>query len=174
MRRLMIDPLRIAKLQALGGTIGVTLCPGRQIRGMPPRDLEDDLDIVVSEGFVRAAVLLEDPELERVAPTLLGGYAARGIEVHRFPITDFCTPDEPEDFRVFVDTLASHLRGGDSVLVHCKGGIGRAGLTAACLLTLDGFGPEDALEAVSAVRPGAVPFPNQEKFVEAFASNGGA
>lgn len=167
-----LTPLRIPTLSVLGGTLGITLCPGRQSRGilgMPPRHLGDDLAVVTSEGFQRVGVLLEDDELTRIAPDLLDAYAENAIAVHRFPIPDFHVPVDAPAYRVFVDELASHLGRGEKVLVHCKGGLGRAGLTAACLLTLDGRAADQAIREVRAVRPGAIENRDQERFAAAFA-----
>ena len=45
------------------------------------------------------------------------------------------------------------LRAGFNVLVHCKGGLGRAGTVAARLLVELDWAPADAIAAVRAVRP---------------------
>ena len=164
--------LRIATLGVLGGTLGITLCPGRQIvglSGMPPRDLEADLDVVVEEGYGHVGVLLEDHELEGFASRLLEAYAARGIQVHRHPIVDGSVPVDMTAFSAFVAELADLLRKGERVLVHCRGGLGRAGLTAAALRTLDGRQAGQAIEDVRVVRPWAVETREQERFVAEFA-----
>lgn len=48
------------------------------------------------------------------------------------------------------------LRDGFNVLVHCKGGLGRAGMVAARLLTEVGWTPEVAFAAIRRARPGAI------------------
>ena len=63
----------------------------------------------------------------------------------------------------FEDQLASekkcgHL--GGKVLIHCRGGLGRAGLVAALLLVEEGVSPPEAIRRVRAARPGAI-FPTQ-------------
>lgn len=161
-------------LDVLGSTLGLTLCPGRQVTGlssMPPRDLEADLDVVAEEEFGHAGVLLEDHELASFAPQLLDAYAHRGIQVHRHPIVDVSIPADMTAFRRFVDELAQLLRNGERVLVHCRGGLGRAGLVSACLLTLDGRAPRAAMEEVRAVRSGAIENEAQEQFVDQFAES---
>lgn len=45
----------------------------------------------------------------------------------------------PEDLAAFkldvVDVISSHLiSGSGNILVHCRGGVGRAGLVACCVL----------------------------------------
>ncbi len=48
------------------------------------------------------------------------------------------------------------LRGGGRVLVHCKGGCGRAGMAALRLMIAAGEEPETAKARLRAVAPGAV------------------
>ena len=48
------------------------------------------------------------------------------------------------------------LRGGEDVLVHCKGGLGRAGMIAARLLVELGMDPEQAIRDVRRARKGAI------------------
>jgi ADP-ribosyl-[dinitrogen reductase] hydrolase len=57
------------------------------------------------------------------------------------------------------------LCGGHDVLVHCRGGLGRAGTIAARLLVELGMEPAEAIARVRAVRPGAIETPEQERFV---------
>ena len=57
------------------------------------------------------------------------------------------------------------LRNGFDVLVHCKGGLGRAGMIAARLLVELGTPPEEAISQVRSVRPGAIETPTQERYV---------
>jgi len=53
--------------------------------------------------------------------------------------------------------LLHHLRAGRSVVVHCKGGLGRAGTVAARMLVeFGGLSPTQAVQTVHAARPGAV------------------
>lgn len=59
---------------------------------------------------------------------------------------------------------------GERLVVHCKGGLGRAG-TIACLLLLDSgavTGADEAMDRVRAVRPGAIETPEQEVFLRAW------
>ncbi len=57
------------------------------------------------------------------------------------------------------------LRKGRDVLVHCKGGLGRAGTIAARLLIELGMEPATAIDRVRAVRPGAIETPEQKQYV---------
>jgi ADP-ribosyl-[dinitrogen reductase] hydrolase len=74
------------------------------------------------------------------------------------PIRDVSVPDAAfEDaWQCHGPGLRARLRAGFDVLVHCKGGLGRAGLVATRLLIDLGWAPGDALATVRAARPGAV------------------
>ena len=73
-----------------------------------------------------------------------------------FPIHDLHAPP-PTAALELVDDLAERLRAGESVLVHCGAGIGRAGTLAVCVLMRLGLGRDEALETVAAHRPMAGP-----------------
>ena len=62
-------------------------------------------------------------------------------------------------------SCARSYAAGCDVLVHCRGGLGRAGTIAARLLVELGMEPETAIASVRAVRPGAIETSDQEKFV---------
>lgn len=52
------------------------------------------------------------------------------------------------------------------MLVHCRGGLGRAGIIAARLLIELGMEPTLAIENVRKIRPGAIETCDQERFVK--------
>jgi ADP-ribosyl-[dinitrogen reductase] hydrolase len=54
---------------------------------------------------------------------------------------------------------------GGRVLVHCRGGLGRAGTVAACLLVELGVAPQDAIRRVRAARPNAIETAAQERYI---------
>ena len=63
--------------------------------------------------------------------------------------------------------LHARLRDGFNVLVHCKGGLGRAGTIAARLLIELGMAPQMAVGVVRQARPGAIETSGQERYVMA-------
>jgi ADP-ribosyl-[dinitrogen reductase] hydrolase len=67
-----------------------------------------------------------------------------------------------------VREIHEHLGAGDTVVVHCMGGLGRAGTIAACVLAARGLEAERAVEVVRAVRPGALETAAQVAFVGLF------
>lgn len=61
---------------------------------------------------------------------------------------------------------------GQNVVIHCKGGLGRTGLIAACALVATGISAAEAMVAVRNARQGAIENSRQEAFVREFASLG--
>jgi ADP-ribosyl-[dinitrogen reductase] hydrolase len=83
------------------------------------------------------------------------------------PIPDVSTPEPRFEAKwpEVSERLRSRLDSGESVLVHCRGGLGRAGMIAARLLVEIGVDPEVAIKRVRAVRPGAIRTAAQEQWV---------
>lgn len=73
-----------------------------------------------------------------------------------FPIHDLHAPD-PDTMERFGGELVERLRDGDTLVVHCAAGKGRAGTTAVCVLLGLGMALDDALHTVAWARPGAGP-----------------
>jgi ADP-ribosyl-[dinitrogen reductase] hydrolase len=83
------------------------------------------------------------------------------------PIVDVSIPDQrfEDKWESAGEEVRALLRGGRDVLVHCRGGLGRAGTITARLLVELGMEPAEAIARVRAVRPGAIETPEQERFV---------
>ena len=58
--------------------------------------------------------------------------------------------------------LRQRLDEGENIVVHCRGGLGRAGMISAHLLVESGVEPNAAMDRVRAARPGAIETPQQE------------
>ncbi len=67
----------------------------------------------------------------------------------RFPIHDFGTPRDGDAFATMVKDLASRLKSGETIAVHCAAGIGRTGLTSVSILMSLGLPLEQATRHVS-------------------------
>jgi protein-tyrosine phosphatase len=82
---------------------------------------------------------------------------ANGMEYIAFPIVD---RGVPMSFQATVEMLQhseKKLAAGRSVAIHCRQGIGRSALLAACLLVLAGADPDTAIQRVGASRGCPVP-----------------
>lgn len=174
MRTSLSHPLQIATVQAGDGQglIGITFCPGKKqpyaATGAWDRDLGLDLDTIAAWGAAAVVTLVEQHELETLKVAGMGtAVRARHMEWLHLPIADVSTPCSAFE-RAWVRagaSLRTLLRNGFSVLVHCKGGLGRAGTIAARLLVELGADPASAIRQVRTVRPGAIETGAQERFV---------
>lgn len=153
----MTNELRIAELPAgtLGGMIGITFAPGKKhasgLTGNHDRDLAADLDAVAAWGAAAVVTLMQADELARYRIPAIGEEVrARFMQWHHLPIRDVDVPDAA--FEAVWPRHSGRLRAlvaaGNRVLVHCRGGLGRAGMVAARLLVEMGADPEAAIAAV--------------------------
>lgn len=163
-------PLQIAEVRASPshGRIGITLCPGKHDRfahtGAWERDLGIDLDVIHAWGAKLVLTLVEPAELKELKVPLLGHeIRKRGIEWHHLPIADYSVPNNAfeEQWSTQGREIRELLRNGNDVLVHCKGGLGRAGMIAARLLVELGMDPDEAIHSVRRARKGAIETPSQ-------------
>jgi protein-tyrosine phosphatase len=76
-------------------------------------------------------------------------------------------------FADLVTGVVDAVRGGKTVVVHCRGGLGRSGLVAASCLVVLGLRPAAAIARVRQGRAGAVETPAQEDWVRRFAGAAG-
>lgn len=154
------------------GDVGMTLAPGKKgpaqtHSGVHDRDLDADLAVLRERyGATTIVSLLERPEQHRLQVFDYRAACARhGIELLRFPIADGGVPD-PVALAALVEEISRRVERGERVVVHCQGGLGRAGTVVAAFLVWRGLEPRQAIAAVRAARPGAVERRIQEKLVE--------
>jgi protein-tyrosine phosphatase len=88
---------------------------------------------------------------------------AHGIDFRSFPIVDRSVPASRKATLDFVKKLAKLLMEGKSIAIHCRQGIGRSALIAACLLVLSGMIPETAFLRVSEGRGCSVPETSEQQ-----------
>lgn len=117
---------------------------------------KDGIDLVVS--------LLTGEE--EVSLRLSGeGKAARtaGLEFLALPIPDREVPASESELTAILDRVNHSLSSGKNVLIHCRQGVGRTGLVAACLLITTGLDPAAAVARVSTARGVSVPETQQQR-----------
>ena len=94
-----------------------------------------------------------------------------GLEFLSFPIPDRHVPRLEARFGEIVEEVNSRLSSGKNVVVHCRQGIGRSGLVAACLLIKNGMSPGAAIDTVSAARGLVVPETSEQRdWIERYAA----
>ena len=169
------SPIRIAAVTPGDGygRIGITLCPGkRDPRGMSgawARDLDTDLDAIQRWGTTAVVTLMEEHEFDLLeVRDLPDKVRDRHMEWWHLPIQDGESPPAQgfeDSWSVAGEALRDRLRLGFDVLIHCRGGLGRAGTIAARLLVELGERTDEAIRRVRDVRPGAIQTAVQEDHV---------
>jgi len=82
---------------------------------------------------------------------------AANLQFLSFPIADRGVPSNSVEFAKLVESIVRCLRSGDSVAIHCRAGIGRSGLLAACVLGTLGVAPDSAFAMLGRARGVTVP-----------------
>jgi protein-tyrosine phosphatase len=132
--------------------------------------LEDEVESLRAAGVDALVWLLTREEMAEL--NLLGEAgccSASGIEFVSFPIADRGVPASEQAARSTVQRLATLLTRGKAVAVHCRQGVGRSAVVAACLLASFGQTPEAAFERIAQARGCSVPdTPEQRAWVKRF------
>lgn len=165
-------PLQIDSLPLGNGHLGITFSPGKNgdsVFGSAwDRDLDGDMDAIKAWGAEAVLSLIEDHKFGTLAVSKLGAAVeSREIEWLNFPIKD---PDVPtteamESWRKISPRIHQIIERGGRVVIHCRGGLGRAGMIAALLLTERGWSAPKAISDVRSVRPGAIETVEQERWL---------
>lgn len=86
-----------------------------------------------------------------------------GITFIAFPIVDRGVPASEKATMELVRRLEHGLERGEKMAIHCRQGVGRAALLAACVATASGVDPGVALERIAAVRGCSVPDTSEQR-----------
>jgi ADP-ribosyl-[dinitrogen reductase] hydrolase len=173
-RTSLTHPLKIAAISAgpSMGRVGITFCPGKHDQyaatGYWDRDLSLDLDAIRDWGAAAVVTLVEPQELVLLRVENLGEEVRRRSMLwFHLPIVDVSTPDQgfERHWETAGAELRTLLRSGRDVLLHCRGGLGRAGTIGARLLIELGMEPKTAISRVRTVRPDAIETSEQEEYV---------
>jgi len=169
-------PIRVDSVRPKDGygRIGVTLCPGKKypwgLAGNWERDLDPDLDRISRWGATAVVSLITREEIRDLeVQNLSRAVADRHMEWWHLPIPDGQPPgaEFEKGWAHAGAAIRDRLRLGFDVLVHCKGGLGRAGTVAARLLVEFGERPDDAIDRVREARsPNALETRDQERHVQ--------
>ncbi|KAI0644650.1 hypothetical protein C8Q79DRAFT_913092 [Trametes meyenii] len=136
-----IPPIGTIKLL---GNLYLSSCPGKKVRldgpvrgrGTVCRDLRSDLNRIKDVGVACIVCCLDDSELQSLGVTweeYVQVANELSIDILRIPIPEGLPPNDPAELdshlSKLIDAYTLHGRG---ILVHCRGGVGRAGIIACC------------------------------------------
>ena len=145
------------------GNLLLSSCPGKKVRLSGPvrgrgaicRDLGLDLARIFSIGVRAVVCCLNDEELsylgapwseyEREADRL-------GLDIYRLPMAEGFAPTHVQEMDAAMTSIVTDCTmRGTNVLVHCRGGVGRAGLIACSWLLKMGFVGERSKRGLTGV-----------------------
>ena len=167
-------PQRIDALTAgpAGGLIGITFCPGKSGPSLSGfewrRDLDADLSVIADWHPAAVVTLIEEHEFRMLGVERLGqAVKALGMQWHHLPIKDGHAPDERFEgaWTSVGPALVDLLRAGGRLVVHCKGGLGRAGTVGARLLIDMGEQPHAAIKRIRDTRTDAIETRDQAQYL---------
>ncbi len=97
---------------------------------------------------------------------------SHGLRFLSFPILDRQVPASEREFALALEDLGGELAAGRNVVLHCRQGIGRTGLVAACLLLTKGLDSETAISRLSSARRLDIPETlEQRRWIEHYATS---
>jgi protein-tyrosine phosphatase len=135
--------------------------PGKVAVGPRPRGgewLKDDVSSWRREQIDGVLSLLTpDEERDMDLRDEAGTVRAQGMSFTSFPIPDLQVPKSESKLAEVLESVTRDLFAGKNILIHCRQGIGRSGLVAACLLVKKGMSPGAAIDLVSGARGLPIP-----------------
>jgi protein-tyrosine phosphatase len=148
--------------------------PGKFALAARPRGgewLDDEIQSWQREG-VGSVFSLLTPEEEIALDITAEASTVRthGLRFYSLPILDREVPKSEIQLSQALWRLDSELEAGCNVVIHCRQGVGRTGLVAACLLVMNGMQPETAVQRLTIAR--GVPIPEtqeQRRWIDQYA-----
>ena len=135
--------------------------------------LEDEVSDWKNAG-VSTVLSLLTPDEEQDLGLVAEGQVAKnlGLRFASLPIPDRQVPSSPSEVAPILDELDTELASGKNAVIHCRQGVGRSGMVAACLLVLRGMNSSSAIRELERTRGTAVPeTAEQRHWIDLFASN---
>ena len=121
------------------------------------------------EGWKKAGVdvvvsLLTSTEESELGLTSEAEIVKRtGLTYISFPIADYSVPGSRIPIQQLAAELNDQLSRGACIGVHCRQGIGRSSLFAACVLVTSGESPKNAFAHIESARGRSVPDTTEQK-----------
>ena len=114
--------------------------------------LEDEMISFSSLGYSTLVSLItreEEYELGLLSEKSVA--KANNINFFSYPIEDRSIPDSSAEYKDFISVMAKRLQ-TENIGIHCRMGIGRAGMTCIAVLMYLGESLDEAMEKVSKAR----------------------
>ena len=119
--------------------------------------LEDDISYFKSMDINIIVSLLEDSEAYSLGlddeKKICHKYNIKFIQI---PTKDRGLPNK-EKLKTLVSQLLEALEDGKNIAIHCRAGIGRAGLLSACILKTQNIDIKSVIEEISTARKAIIP-----------------
>ena len=150
--------------------------PGRLALSARPRGgdwLADEMDQWRRAGVDIVLSLLTKPEERDLNLEGEEREANRhGIDFWSFPIPDREVPARESEWAALLENIDRALASGKNVVLHCRQGIGRTGLVAACLLLSKGASVDAVVKELSSLRGVEIPETvGQRAWIDHFAAS---
>lgn len=132
------------------GRLTTMPCPAPQAKLELQAWREAGVDIVVSMLPLGEAMLLGLAEEEALCHSY-------GMEFHNVVVSDMQIPSSSHDVLNCVRYVLEQLAQDKTIAIHCRMGIGRASVLAACILVAQGSSVDEAFARISQARGLPVP-----------------
>lgn len=94
-----------------------------------------------------------------------------GVGFYNFPIVDHGLPQDVDHYARVARAIDGRLRSGQSLVIHCRAGLGRAPSLAICALISGGMNADEAILRVGRARGRPVPETDEQyAFIQSFAA----
>ncbi len=135
--------------------------------------LEDEVEGWKTAGVDVVVSVLTSAEESELGLTSEAEIVKRaGLTYISFPITDYSVPASKIPMQQLAAQLNDQLSRGACIGVHCRQGIGRSSLVAACTLVTSGESPQSVFEHIEQARGRSVPdTAEQKEWVVSFAGD---
>ena len=125
--------------------------------------LEDEIISLKSFGVKAIVSLLEPGEIIELELDMEPVFCERNeIIFLNFPIADRQVPASFEETLTLVKKLSDFIDAGKKVAIHCRQGVGRSSLIAACVLVFQGASSKNVFERIAKARSCQVPDTNEQ------------
>lgn len=153
---------------SVAGNGGVRI--GVMARPQGGASLEEEVRSIREQGFAVLVSLLSEDEQRELELTEESTHCESvGLNFKYLPITDLSVPELNQQTIAFLAELRELHSAGNSIAVHCRAGLGRAPMIAACVMLSPGCSIHSAFHQLSAARGFNVPeTPQQHQWAASY------